>query len=154
MTIYEETKAFIEAAPVGKKRTKKYMDAKIRKYIEYCRSLLPEVSDEQLVSEDGDLIFYMNGNDGTSFDWRMNVRLCEFYLFYKDSKMGFVKVIVNKNDTINGYVYRNKEYRPIETRPEKISLAKGDAESFFRMMMRYAERRDLDDKTLKRIFEA
>lgn len=153
MTIYEETKAFIEEETGGKKRTKKYMDAKIRKYIDYCRSLLPEVTDEELASEDGDFIFYMNGNDSTSFDWNVNDMLCEFYLFYKDSEMGFVKAIVNKNDTINGYVYKNKEYRSIETRPERMNLAKGDAESFFRMMMRYAEKRDLCNKTLKRIFE-
>lgn len=153
MTIYEETKAFIEEETGGKKRTKKYMDAKIRKYIDYCRSLLPEVTDEELASEDGDIIFYMNGNDSTSFDWNVNDMLCEFYLFYKDSGMGFVKAIVNKNDTINGYVYKNKEYRPIETHPERMNLAKGDAESIFRMMMRYAEKKDLCNKTLKRIFE-
>ena len=40
---------------------------------------LPDVSQESL--EDGGKIFYMNGKDGTEFDWFVNGRLCPFMSF-------------------------------------------------------------------------
>ena len=80
------------------------MDAKIRKYIDYCRSLLLEVTDEELVSEDGDIIFYMNGNDSTSFDYGVNSGPC--------GESGYTNTFLHKNGseclwvTVN---FRNKK---------------------------------------------
>lgn len=53
--------------------------------------------------------FYMNGNDGTSFDWKVNDSTCEFSKFYKSTKMGAIKAYVIYRDNqyyIQGYVYK------------------------------------------------
>lgn len=80
---------------------------KIRDYFMEARKLMPEITDDMLCDEgDGEKIYYMNGNDGTSFDWFCNNRLCEFLMFYKSTEMGFIKVFVNSDDTITGYMYK------------------------------------------------
>ena len=67
--------------------------------------LAPEVKAEELC--DNGAIYYMNGNDGTAFDWSCNDRLCEFYKFYKSTEYGFIKVFVNKNGYLDGYLYKD-----------------------------------------------
>ena len=37
-------------------------------------------------------VYYMNGNDGTEFDYYVNDRLCEFMCFYDKNKMGAIKI--------------------------------------------------------------
>ena len=49
-------------------------------------------------------IYYMNGNDGTEFDFSMNNRLCEFYIFNKDGD-GLIKLFANSDDTYEAYIY-------------------------------------------------
>lgn len=85
----------------------------IKKIMEEARKHLPEVTDEML--EDNGAIFYMNSNDGTTFDWKMNDRLCEFFMFYKDgSKLGFIKIYINKDNTVDYYVYPDQGHgKPI-----------------------------------------
>lgn len=43
---------------------------------ENIRERFPEVTDSMLI--DNGAIYYMNGNDGTGFDFSMNDRTCEF----------------------------------------------------------------------------
>ena len=43
---------------------------------ENIRDRFPEVTDSMLI--DNGAIYYMNGNDGTDFDFSMNDRTCEF----------------------------------------------------------------------------
>ena len=42
-------------------------------------------------------IYYMNGNDGTDFDWNCNGRTCEFMVFH-ENEMGYIKLDINKED--------------------------------------------------------
>lgn len=77
----------------------------------------------KLCEENGDTLFYMNGNDGTAFDWELNGRLCEFMQFYVDTEMGYTKVFVEDNGGLVGYVYEHdapygvliREYGHIDT---------------------------------------
>lgn len=54
---------------------------KVIEYIKKAREMLPEVTDDMLYGNGA--IYYMNGNDGTAFDWEANDRCCEFYMFYR-----------------------------------------------------------------------
>ena len=58
---------------------------------------------------DNGAVYYMNGNDGTDFDWQMNERLCEFYVFFDESEMGAVKILVGKDGTAEAFVFPNGE---------------------------------------------
>ena len=70
---------------------------------ENIRERFPEITDSMLI-DDG-TIFYMNGNDGTDFDFEMNDRTCEFMSFYKSTEYGFFKIFVTRSGLIDGYVY-------------------------------------------------
>lgn len=49
-------------------------------------------------------IYYMNGNDGTDFDWNCNDRVCEFMVFH-ENEYGYIKLMVYKDKTIQAYIY-------------------------------------------------
>lgn len=70
---------------------------------ENIRERFPEITDDMLI-ENG-VVYYMNGNDGTGFDFDMNDRTCEFMSFYKSSNYGFFKVYVTRSGLIDGYAY-------------------------------------------------
>ena len=58
-------------------------------------------------------IYYMNGNNGTDFDWRCNHRTCEFMVF-NDNKMGYIELIVCNDETIDVYVYQDGGKNPTQ----------------------------------------
>lgn len=50
-------------------------------------------------------VYYRNGNDGTDFDWKMNENTCEFMMFYKSTDLGFAKLYVKTDGSLDGYVW-------------------------------------------------
>lgn len=118
-----------------------YTIEKIKEYIAKARELAPNVTNDMLDSNGA--IYYMNGNDGTDFDWNCNDRLCEFMVFGKN-EMGFVKVCVNKNDTIDGWMYEDFGMRPTHTL-EVAKLDDGEAEKFACQMYQIADARSIWD---------
>ena len=85
---------------------------KIKGVFADIREKCPLIKDEDL--RDNGAIFYMNGNDGTDYDWNVNDCTSEFYVFH-DNKAGFIKLYVNKGDTYTAYVYPNGEMSAIAT---------------------------------------
>lgn len=64
---------------------------------------MPDVKDEELC--DYGAFYYMNGNDGTDFDWNCNGRVCEIMQFYKTTELGLLKVYPHADGYIYGYIY-------------------------------------------------
>ncbi len=64
------------------------------------------------------VIFYMNGNDGTDFDWEWNNRLCEFQVFYKNA-WGCIKLLVYDTGIMQGYVWLDEGKAPVIHMPDK-----------------------------------
>ena len=58
-------------------------------------------------------IYYMNGNDGTDFDWKCNGRTCEFMVF-NDNEMGYIKLMVYNDNVIDIYVYQDGGMKPTQ----------------------------------------
>ena len=85
---------------------------KIKTVFADIREKYPLITDEDLCSKGA--IFYMNGNDGTAFDWGVNGRCCEFYM-YHENEIGFIKLCVNVGDTYTAYVFPNGEMKAVET---------------------------------------
>ena len=56
-------------------------------------------------------IYYMNGNDGTDFDWKCNERICEFMVFH-ENEMGYIKLMLYKDGEITAYVYADGGMQP------------------------------------------
>ena len=86
---------------------------------------MPDVKDEDLC-ENG-AFYYMNGNDGTDFDWEWNDRVCEIMQFYKSTEYGLLKVYPHKDGYIYGYIYGDEgRGKAIEIEPEYIGIEDAD----------------------------
>lgn len=72
----------------------------IRDIIEKARK--EHFTDKGLATMEG--IYYMNGNDGTDFDWGVNNRVCEFYI-WKPDESGLIKFLAERGNTFTMYVY-------------------------------------------------
>jgi len=97
---------------------------------------------------DNGKIYYMNANDGTDFDWCMNNRTCEFMMFYKETNLGFAKLMVNKEGSIDGYIWADEgraQGKPIET---KNRISPSEAKEFCRLMYTIADRKFLYDEPI------
>ena len=71
---------------------------------ECLQAYLPEVSESEL--EEKGTVYYMNGKNGTEFDWYVNDRLSDFMVFYDDAdKLGAVKADLYRNGALLIYVY-------------------------------------------------
>ncbi len=77
----------------------------IRAIIDESMALhLPHVKTSDL--EKNGAIFYMNGNNGTEFDWYVNERLPAFMTFYNDEdNLGAVKLLLYNNGETEIYIY-------------------------------------------------
>lgn len=65
---------------------------------------LPEVHLSDL--EGNGAVFYMNGKNGTEFDWYVNEKISDFMMFYNDKdNMGAVKALLCCDGTLLLYVY-------------------------------------------------
>lgn len=77
----------------------------IREIIDKSMALhLPDVKISDL--EKNGAIFYMNGNNGTEFDWYVNDKLPAFMVFYDDEdNLGAVKLLLHNNGEVEIYLY-------------------------------------------------
>lgn len=110
------------------------------------RKRYPHITDEDLHSKGA--IFYMNGNDGTDFDWSVNERCCEFYI-YHSNEIGFIKLCVNVGDTYTAYVYPNGEMKAVET--FKGDLDEGDSLYLATVLWIQADRKLIWDEIITEI---
>lgn len=100
------------------------------------RDRFPEITDDMLI-ENG-TVYYMNGNDGTKFDFDMNDRTCEFMSFYKSSNYGFFKVYVTRSGVIDGYAYLEEGHgEAIRLEPKHVGAE--EAKEFARALQLSAD---------------
>ena len=119
---------------------------KIKGVFAEIREKYPLIADEDLYSNGA--IFYMNGNDGTDFDWNANEHTSEFYM-YHENEIGFIKLYVNKGDTYTAYVYPNGEMSATET--VKGDLNDGDSLYLAALLYRKADREYIYDAIIDEI---
>ncbi len=71
------------------------------------KEYLPKVKTSEL--EENGAIYYMNGNNGTEFDWYVNDKISDFMIFYNDkANLGALKLTLYKEGNILIYIYGNK----------------------------------------------
>ena len=119
---------------------------KIKGVFAEIREKYPLIADEDLHSKGA--IFYMNGNDGTDFDWNANDHTSEFYM-YHENEIGFIKLYVNKGDTYTAYVFPNGEMSSTET--IRGNLNKGDSLYLAALLYRKADREYIYDAVIDEI---
>lgn len=99
------------------------------------RLMLDELRDAGIDLDDTERsVCYMNGNDGTDFDWDMNDRTCEFMIFYDEQKTGSdygaIKAYVSKDGGLDGYVYPENYGRGKGIPFSHELMCESDAEEF------------------------
>lgn len=119
---------------------------KIKGVFSEIREKYSYITDEDLYSNGA--IFYLNGNDGTDFDWNANDHTSEFYMLH-ENEIGFIKLYVNKGDTYTAYVYPNGEMSAVET--IKGELGKGDSLYLATILYRKADKEYIYDEIIDEI---
>ena len=71
---------------------------------EGIKEYLPTVSPSDL--EENGMVYYMNGQNGTEFEWHVNEHLPYFMAFYNDKQnLGVAKLSILKNGKVKLYLY-------------------------------------------------
>ena len=122
----------------------------IEKAVEETMAIFSCIKRESL-NENGAII-YANANDGTSFDWGANGRLCEFFVYHGEALdyMGYIKLCVLKNNTMEICVYPCGERLPTYKAKRECGFS---AEHLKNVMLREADGKDKYDEKLSEIFE-
>ena len=90
---------------------------------DYCKEFL-SVND----LEDNGAIFYMNGKNGTEFDWYVNNKISDFMMFYDDEdNMGAVKTTLYDNGSLLTYIYGERGKEVIKEIKSGIDITKEEA---------------------------
>ena len=122
------------------------MNETLLKVIDYIETQIkkhyPEIKNEDLC--DNGAIYYMNGNDGTDFDWACNNRVCEFMKFYKSTEYGLIKVFVNKSGKVDGYLYK-EEGKAQGIKLEELTLDYNEVKEFYYYLLENYDNKGLWD---------
>lgn len=99
---------------------------KIKKVVDSSRELyLPHVKNNDL--EDDGSIYYMNGKDGTEFDWYVNDKLPPFMVFYNDeANLGAIKLLLYNDGRVIVYIYDEKGKKLIKKVNTNLNVDKKD----------------------------
>ena len=95
-------------------------DSKVVNYVlEEIQELLKEAAEECGMAEKGLTntdMYYMNGNDGTEFDWHCNYRVCEFALQYPEelTDMLAARLMVGRDGNATLYMYEPDAVSPFK----------------------------------------
>lgn len=86
---------------------------------------LPEVKPSDL-EENGE-VYYMNGKNGTEFDWYVNEHLPSFMVFYNDKQnLGAVKLSIYTDGGVVLYIYGDKGNKVIKEVQTSIEVAENE----------------------------
>lgn len=122
---------------------KKIVDKNIALY-------LPHVKSSEL--EDGGAVFYMNGQNGTEFDWYVNDRFPYFMVFYSDKdNLGAVKLALCNTGEVQVYLYSEKGKKLVKTEKEHLDIDKTDMLKLAAVLTREADDKKIWDKNIDNI---
>lgn len=111
---------------------------------------LPHVKNSEL--EDGGAVFYMNGQNGTEFDWYVNDRLPYFMVFYNDKdNLGAVKLALCHNGELQLYLFDEKGKKLIQTVKEQMDISKADMLKLAALLTREADHKKIWDRNIESI---
>lgn len=103
---------------------------------------LPNVKESDLEKQGA--IFYMNGNNGTEFDWYVNDKLPSFMTFYDDKdNLGAAKLILYNDGGVELYLYGENGKKLIEKVSAHIDTNETDM-----LKLAAALRNEADDKKI------
>lgn len=86
---------------------------------------LPEVKTSDL--EENGTVYYMNGKNGTEFDWYVNEHFPSFMVFYNDEhNLGAVKLSIYTDGEVVLYIYGDKGNKVVKEVKTSIEVAENE----------------------------
>lgn len=122
---------------------KKIIDSNMELY-------LPHVKRSDL--ENDGAVYYMNGKDGTEFDWYVNDKLPPFMVFYNDeANLGAIKLLLYNDGGIVVYIYDEKGKKLIKEVNTHLDINETDIFELAVMLRNEADDNKLWDADIESI---
>lgn len=117
---------------------------------ENLHEYLPDVKNSDL-EEDG-MVYYMNGKNGTEFEWYVNEQLPCFMVFYNDKQnLGAIKLSIYTNGEVAIYIYGDKGKKLIKEVNSFIDVEESELFKLAVMLKNEADDKRLWDTSIDRI---
>ena len=115
---------------------------------ECIKTQMPDISKQDL-EKDG-AIFYMNGRNGTAFEWHVNNRFPDFFIFYGDKEnLGAVKAMLYTDGSIDVYVYGDKGHAQPKHMEYKIDADDKDLLNLAVLLTKNADDKKIWDEDIR-----
>ena len=114
------------------------------------RENLPQVSFNEL--EEGGMVYYMNGKNGTEFDWYVNEKLSDFMVFYDDKeKLGAAKLRLYNAGDYALYLYDDHGKNVAKEITGGIDVTEDDMRTLAVMLTNNADGKKIWDSSIEKI---
>ena len=111
---------------------------------------LPEVKSSDL--EENGTVYYMNGKNGTEFDWYVNEHLPSFMVFYNDEQnLGAAKLLIYANGEVILYLYEDKGNKLIKEIQTSIEISEDELFKLAVILKKEAEDKDIWNESIDKI---
>ena len=111
---------------------------------------LPDVQSGDL--EENGNIYYMNGKNGTEFDWYVNEHISDFMVFYNDEKnLGAVKLTLYIDGKVLVYIYGDKGNTLAKKIETSISITEQEMLTLATILKKGADDKRILDKGIDKI---
>lgn len=111
---------------------------------------LPEVKPSDL--EENGTVYYMNGKNGTEFDWYVNEHLPSFMVFYNDEQnLGAAKLLIHANGKVVLYLYEDKGNKLIKEIETSIEIIEDELFKLAVILKNETEDKDIWDESIDKV---
>lgn len=109
---------------------------------------LPDIKPSDL-EKDG-AVFYMNGNNGTAFDWYVNGHFPNFFIFYNDKEnLGAAKAVLYTNGSMTIYVYGERGHAEPVSFEVQIEASQDELQKLAAILTDRADGRRIWDEDIR-----
>ena len=114
------------------------------------REYLPDIGSEDL--EGNGKVYYMNGKNGTEFNWYVNEHISDFMVFYNDeANLGAVKLTLYVDGNILIYVYGDKGNTLVQKIETSINITEQEMLNLAVILRKEADDKKIFDKAIDMI---
>lgn len=111
---------------------------------------LPEVKPSDL--EENGTVYYMNGKNGTEFDWYVNEHLPGFMVFYNNKQnLGAVKLLIYIDGEVAIYIYGDKGNKLVKEVQTSIKVAENELFNLAVILKSEADDKNIWDASICKI---
>ena len=117
---------------------------------EGIKEYLSTVSPSDL--EENGMVYYMNGQNGTEFEWHVNEHLPYFMVFYNDKQnLGAAKLAIYKDGRVKLYLYGNQGKKMVKEINTTIDATENELSNLAVILKNEADDKRIWEASIERI---